>query len=341
MPGSEQVREPRKVNRSRRSFPRHAARACALGADENRVVDPVLVEAARLGELLAQARLGPQASNPTVLAHERTGRAADLGNQGLMLIDALRHQRRQCLRRALDAIRRRVLPIAKQPGRYTRQRRQVIDRIPTVVHRVAQDGAEFTRKCVRDHPFALDQAAVAVARFLARSAAIDEDHIAASLLQMKRDTHSHHSRAEDDDIGPDRHVDRSPSSIVHPWNEPIAQSLTIGAEYRRGVWSIASHKLLRSKDAPRQHAKRTSRRPSRSCGGWDEVRDGDSRQLPDWYNSVGSDTIPSSRGWKWTGLAGLDGTAFADHTPDAALFREVSHKRPSPSRRVLSSTSSV
>ena len=34
----------------------------------------------------------------------------------------------------------------------------MIDGIAAAVHRVAQDGAEFTRKRVRDHPFALDQA---------------------------------------------------------------------------------------------------------------------------------------------------------------------------------------
>jgi hypothetical protein len=84
-----------------------------------------------------------------------------------VLVDALRHQRRQCPRRALDARRRRVLPIEKQPRRDARQRRQVIDGIATIIHRVAQDGAEFARKRVGDHPLALDQAGIAVARLLA------------------------------------------------------------------------------------------------------------------------------------------------------------------------------
>jgi hypothetical protein len=38
-----------------------------LAAGEDRVVDPILVEVARLGDLLAQARLGAQAPDPTVL----------------------------------------------------------------------------------------------------------------------------------------------------------------------------------------------------------------------------------------------------------------------------------
>lgn len=84
-----------------------------LHAGENRVVDAVLVEAARLGDFLAQARFPPHASDPTVLTYERTGGTAGLGNQRLMLIDASGHQRRQCPGRELDALRRRVLPIAK------------------------------------------------------------------------------------------------------------------------------------------------------------------------------------------------------------------------------------
>jgi hypothetical protein len=131
-----------------------------------------------------------------------------------MLIDASCHQRRQCPRGALNALRRRVLPIAKQPRRDARQRRQVIDGIAAMVHRIAEDGAEFARKRVGDHPLALDQAGIAVARLLARSATIDEDDIAAALLQTQRDADAHHSRTEDDHIGTHRHLGRYPPSIT-------------------------------------------------------------------------------------------------------------------------------
>jgi hypothetical protein len=131
-----------------------------------------------------------------------------------MLIDASRHQRRQCPRGALNALRGRVLPIAKQPRHDARQCRQVIDGIAAMVHRIAKDGADFARKRVGDHPLALDQSGIAVARLLARPAAIDEDDITAALLQMERDAHSDHSRAEDNHIGPHRHLGRSPPSIV-------------------------------------------------------------------------------------------------------------------------------
>ena len=68
----------------RRSFPIHAARARAIArAGQHRIADPVLVEAPRFGDLLAQVGLGPQASDPTVLAHERTGCTAGLGNRQL------------------------------------------------------------------------------------------------------------------------------------------------------------------------------------------------------------------------------------------------------------------
>src|SRR5215469_1650438 len=99
-----------------------------------------------------------------------------------------------------------------------------------MVHRIAQDRTDFARKRVGDHSLTLDQAAIAVARFLTRSAAIDENHIAASLLQVERDAHSHHSCAEDDDIGPDRHVDRSPLSAARPRERADPTSLTITAE---------------------------------------------------------------------------------------------------------------
>lgn len=95
------------------------------------------------------------------------------------------------MRRALDARGHRVLPVAKQSRRKMRQCRQVIDRITAMVHRIAQDGAEFARKRAVDHALALDQAGIAVARLLAHAPAIDEDDVAAPLLQVQRDANSY------------------------------------------------------------------------------------------------------------------------------------------------------
>ena len=102
-----------KVDRSDNLFRDMRLEFAQLRAGEQRVVDPVLVEAARLGDLLAEVCLGPQTSDPTARTHERTCHATRFCAQRLMLIDALRHQRRQCVCRAHNARRRRVLPVAK------------------------------------------------------------------------------------------------------------------------------------------------------------------------------------------------------------------------------------
>jgi hypothetical protein len=129
-----------------------------LRPGEDRIVDAIFVEALRLGDPLAQAFLGAQAPDPALLLHQGACRAAGFRDQRVVLLDASRHQRCQCLRRALNALLCRVLPIVKQPGGSARQRRQVIDRIAAMVHCVAQNRAEFARKrvggpCCTDRSF--------------------------------------------------------------------------------------------------------------------------------------------------------------------------------------------
>src|SRR5215472_15269332 len=86
----------------------------------------------------------------------------------------------------------------------------MIDDIAARVHRVAQDRPEFTWKRVRDHASGLDQAGIAVARLLSRSAAVDEHDVAAALLQVESDADSHHSRSENDHVSGRSHRARSP-----------------------------------------------------------------------------------------------------------------------------------
>jgi hypothetical protein len=76
----------------------------------------------------------------------------------------------------------------------------MVDGIATIVHRIAQDRAEFARESVRDHGLALDQSGIAETRLFACASPIDENHVTAALLQIERDAHSHHSGSEDDNI---------------------------------------------------------------------------------------------------------------------------------------------
>src|SRR5439155_19673890 len=77
---------------------------------------------------------------------------------------------------------------------------QMIDGVASMVQRIAQNRAEFARKGVGDHRLALDQTGIAVARLLSGPSAIDQDHVAAALLQMQRDTDADHPRPEDDHV---------------------------------------------------------------------------------------------------------------------------------------------
>ena len=60
-----------------------------LRAVQHRVIDAILIEKLRLGDCLAQALLGAQASEPASLVNEACRRAAGLGDEGVVLLDAL------------------------------------------------------------------------------------------------------------------------------------------------------------------------------------------------------------------------------------------------------------
>jgi hypothetical protein len=78
------------------------------------------------------------------MVHEALSRAADLGDQHVMLLDALRHQRGKRSHRSFDPFGRCVPPVLEKPRRDPRQRRQMIYGVAAVIHRVAQDNAEFS-----------------------------------------------------------------------------------------------------------------------------------------------------------------------------------------------------
>src|SRR5271169_2618230 len=86
----------------------------------------------------------------------------------------------------------------------------MIDDIAAIVHRIAQDGAEFAWKSIGDHALALDQAGIAIARLLSRPAAVDQHDVAAALLQVQRHADSYHSRSENDHISGRSHRARFP-----------------------------------------------------------------------------------------------------------------------------------
>jgi hypothetical protein len=86
----------------------------------------------------------------------------------------------------------------------------MINGVAAMIHRIAQDDAEFSGKRVGDHGLALDQPGIAVARFFSCPLPIDENDVAVALLQMQRDANSHDSRSEDDYIRARAHPARSP-----------------------------------------------------------------------------------------------------------------------------------
>lgn len=118
------------------------------------------------------------------MIHEALSRTADLGNQRVMLLDALRHQRGERAHRSFDPFGACVPPVLEKPRRDPRQRRQMIDGVAAVIHRIAQDNAEFSRKGVGDHGLALDQAGIAVACFFPWITPIDQNDVATAPLQM-------------------------------------------------------------------------------------------------------------------------------------------------------------
>src|SRR5436190_7312428 len=59
---------------------------------KHRIVDAVFFEGMRVCDTLQQSLLCAAAVEPTSMGHEALSRAANLGNQRVVLLDALRHQ---------------------------------------------------------------------------------------------------------------------------------------------------------------------------------------------------------------------------------------------------------
>src|SRR5712671_360194 len=114
------------------------------------------------------------------MGHEALSRTADLGNQRVMLLDALRHQRGERSHRSFDPFGDCVPPVLEKPRRDPRQRRQMIDGVAAVIHRVAQDNAEFSGDGVGVHGHSLDQAGIAVACFFPWITPVDQSDVAIS-----------------------------------------------------------------------------------------------------------------------------------------------------------------
>jgi hypothetical protein len=60
----------------------------------------------------------------------------------------------------------------------------MIDGVAAVIHRIAQDDAELSRKGVGDHGFALDQAGIAIACFFPWITPVDQNNVPTAPLQM-------------------------------------------------------------------------------------------------------------------------------------------------------------
>ena len=117
-----------------------------LRPSKHRIVDPVFLERLRVRDALEQGLLCAAAVEPTPMVHEALSRAADLGNQRVMLLDALRQQRGERLHRSFDPFGNRIPPLLEEPRRDPRQCRQMIDGVAAVIHRIAEDNAEFSGK---------------------------------------------------------------------------------------------------------------------------------------------------------------------------------------------------
>src|SRR6516225_11011119 len=81
------------------------------------IVDAVFLERLRIRDTLEQGLLCAAAIEPTSMVHEALSRVADLGNQRVMLLDALRHQWGERSHRSFDPFGDGVPPVLEKPGR--------------------------------------------------------------------------------------------------------------------------------------------------------------------------------------------------------------------------------
>jgi hypothetical protein len=84
----------------------------------------------------------------------------------------------------------------------------MIDGVAAVIHRIAQDNAEFSGKSVRDHGFPLDQSGIAAACFFPWITPVDQNNVPTAPLQMQRHADSDHSCSENDYVRMSAHSGR-------------------------------------------------------------------------------------------------------------------------------------
>ena len=82
-----------------------------------------------------------------------------------------------------------------------RKRGQVIARVGRIVARIGEEKAQIARKHIRHDAFALDEAGVAVGRFLRRPPPVEEHDGAPALQQVKRRRYAHHAGTKNDHVG--------------------------------------------------------------------------------------------------------------------------------------------
>src|SRR5215469_14279656 len=120
----------------------------------------------------------------------------------------------------------------------------MIDGVAAVIHRIAHDRAEFAGERIREYGLALYQAGIAVTRFLSRLTPVDENDVAAALLQMQRHAYPHHSSSQNDHIRAGAHPARSPISSTKPRDYLVCPRFSEipGSSYRCERLKCGNHK---------------------------------------------------------------------------------------------------
>ena len=114
-------------------------------------------------------------------------------NQWLMFTPAVLNQRQGTSDRLRVQSWRRMLPITPHPRQQRRQGAPVVMGGSATTQGIGQQGLKVTRECIGKHGAALDQPRVAKTGGRSRLGAIDEDHLAATLLQLERQAQAHNA----------------------------------------------------------------------------------------------------------------------------------------------------
>ena len=123
-----------------------------------------------------------------------------LRHQRFMLGDAALHQRPRPAGGLGHLLRRRRAPVAEQPRRDGGQRAPMQVGLGQLVERVPRHQGDIAWKRIGHYAFALDEAGVAVARLLARTAPVDEHHRPPALLQVEGGADADHAGTEHNDV---------------------------------------------------------------------------------------------------------------------------------------------